>query len=176
MLGDEMVVSDNELSGSFTSAGALLREVARLHVRAQRERVECCDTTVAQCHILTELERAGPLPMVDLGRRLALDKGWISRGVASLAKGGLVTRNEGKDDGRVVVVALSTSGRRRVAELNRALDDQAARVMGRIASGQRRDVTQALRLLRDALRDEIASAAGCSRDSRRARRGSDGSR
>ena len=140
-------------------AGALLREVARLHVRAQRELVQCCDTTVARCHILTELQRAGPLPITELGRRLALHKGWISRGVASLVGEGLLTRNSGQGDGRVVVVALSASGERRVQELNRRLDAQAARVLTRIPSPARHQVASSLKLLRDALREELVGAA-----------------
>jgi DNA-binding MarR family transcriptional regulator len=143
-----------------SEAGALLREVARLHVRAQRELVQCCDTTVAQCHILTELQRTGPLPITELGRRLALHKGWISRGVASLVDEGLLTRSSGQEDGRVVVVALSASGARRVQELNRRLDAQVGRVLTRIPSPERRQVASALRLLRDALHEELASAAG----------------
>lgn len=151
-----MVAKGNDLgAGELESAGALLRDVARLHVRAQREQVACCGTTVAQCHILTELGRAGPLPLTDLGRRLVLHKGWISRAVAALVDEGLVERARKDEDGRVVFLSLSREGQRRVEALNETLNRQAAKVLQRIAPRERAEVHRALALIRDALRAEL---------------------
>lgn len=151
-----MVANGNDVSQGegLETAGALLRDVARLHVRAQREQVACCGTTVAQCHILTELDRAGPLALTELGARLGLHKGWVSRGVASLIDEGLVERSrEGRDE-RVVVACLSAAGQRRVAALNQALNRHAAKVLGRIPAPERQLVHKALTLVRAALREE----------------------
>jgi len=148
-----MVASDNDAALEVT--GALLREVARLHVRAQREQVACCGTTVAQCHVLTELGRGSPLAMTVLVRRLGLDKGWISRAVAALVDDGLLARAPDGADGRVVVVGLTRAGQKRVRELNRTLDRQAARVLGRISRSHRPKVHGALELVRRALRQEL---------------------
>lgn len=152
-----MVASDNN-PDAWEVTGTLLREVARLHVRAQREQVACCGTTVAQCHVLTELGRRSPLAMSALVRRLGLDKGWISRAVAALVEGGLVARSRDGADGRVVVLGLTRAGRRRVRELNRSLDRQAARVLGRISGSDRAQVHRALELTRRALREELRLA------------------
>ena len=49
------------------STGALLREVARLHVQFQRTCVaECFGTTTTQCTVLTELGRSGPVTLATL--------------------------------------------------------------------------------------------------------------
>lgn len=149
-----MVASDNDRD-ALEVTGALLREVARLHVRAQREQVACCGTTVAQCHVLTELGRHNPLAMTVLVRRLGLDKGWISRAVAALVEEGLLVRARDGADGRVVVVQLTRAGQKRVRELNRTLDRQAARVLGRISRSDRAQVHRALELVRRALRQEL---------------------
>lgn len=149
-----MVVTDNDAAG-LEATGALLREVARLHVKAQREQVTCCGTTVAHCHVLTELGRESPLPMAALVRRLGLDKGWISRAVASLVAEGLLERTRDGADARAVIVGLTAAGRRRVRELNRNLDRQAARVLGRVAAVERAQVHRALALVRGALRQEL---------------------
>lgn len=149
-----MVAYDND-HGVLEATGALLREVARLHVRAQREQVTCCGTTVAQCHVLTELGRGGPLAMTALVRRLGLDKGWISRAVAALAGEGLLSRSRDGADGRVVVVGLTRSGRKRLGGVNRTLDRQAARVLGRISRPDRAQVKRTLELVRKALRQEL---------------------
>jgi len=147
-------VSDNDIQ-AVEDTGALLREVARLHVRAQREHVACCRTTVAQCHVLTELGRRGPLAMTALVRGLGLDKGWISRAVAGLVDQGLLARAGDGADGRVVVLALTRAGRKRVRELNRTLDRQAATVLGRLSRSDRAQVHRALELVRRSLRQEL---------------------
>ena len=152
-----MVAERNERSrgDALESTGALLRDVARLHVRAQREQVSCCGTTLAQCHILTELARAGPLPLTGLGRRLGLHKGWISRAVATLVADGLLERGGVDGDERVVVLSLSPAGQRRVDALNRTLNRHAANVLGRIAPSERERVHRALALVQTALREEL---------------------
>ncbi|HVI95501.1 MAG TPA: MarR family transcriptional regulator [Anaeromyxobacter sp.] len=156
-----MTSRGNERTGEelLETTGALLRDVARLHVRAQREQVSCCGTTLAQCHILTELERAGPLPLTALGRRLGLHKGWISRGVATLVSDGLVERGGVDGDERVVLLTLTRAGQQRVDALNRTLNRHAAKVLGRIAVSERERVQRALALVRDALSDELQAAA-----------------
>jgi DNA-binding MarR family transcriptional regulator len=154
---EEMVARRNERAprDELETTGALLRDVARLHVRAQREQVTCCGTTLAQCHILTELGRAGPLPLTALGRRLGLHKSWISRGVSSLAADGLLERGGVNGDGRVVVLSLTREGKRRVEALNKTLNRHAAEVLGRIEPRARAQVHRALALVRAALSEEL---------------------
>jgi DNA-binding MarR family transcriptional regulator len=161
-----MVARRNDTDGG-AEAGGLLREVARLHVRAQRAEVACRGTTVTRCHLLGELQRGGPATVTELARRLGLHKGWVSRGLAELAASGLVTRRDADHDGRAVVVALSRAGVRAARAVDDALDRQAGRVLGRIARAERAGIRRALELLRDALRDELTPPA----DGRR-RRGS----
>lgn len=167
-----MVAHGNDVTTEegLETTGALLRDVARLHVRAQREQVACCGTTVAQCHILTELDRAGPLGLTELGARLGLHKGWISRGVATLVDEGLVERSGKGRDERVVVVCLSAAGQRRVAALNQALNRHAAKVLGGIPAPERQRVHKALALVRAALREELRSGDSVP-NRRRAERG-----
>jgi DNA-binding MarR family transcriptional regulator len=140
--------------------GALLREVLRLHLQAQRASVACCGgTTLTQCFILTELGRAGPVTLAELGRRLGLDKSWTSRAVDSMAKQGLLKKMPGKEDRRTILISLSPAGQRRYAELNQALDSQAERVLSRVPKGNQPGVSKALQLLREALQAEVASTS-----------------
>lgn len=152
-----MVAKRNEraVEGALESTGALLRDVARLHVRAQREQVSCCGTTLAQCHILTELGRSGPLTLTGLGRRLGLHKGWISRAVAALVAEGLLERGGVDGDERVVLLSLTRAGERRVDALNSTLNRHAAKVLCRIGAQEREQVHRALALVRTALRAEL---------------------
>ena len=65
--------------------GTLIRDVARLHLRLQRETTACCGgTTMTQCTILTEIGRNGSGTLIELTNRLVLDKSWLSRGETPL--------------------------------------------------------------------------------------------
>jgi DNA-binding MarR family transcriptional regulator len=141
------------------TAGALLREVARLHAHAQREQVACCNgTTSTQCHILTEVGRHGPLTLADLGRRLSLDKGWLSRAVEILVQKGLLMKEGSHADRRTVRIALSPAGEARYQQLNQTLNAHAERVMSRIPAAEREQVSHALALLHQALQAEATEA------------------
>ncbi|HEX8139576.1 MAG TPA: MarR family transcriptional regulator [Pyrinomonadaceae bacterium] len=133
----------------------LLREVARLHLQLQRACVSACgDTGSTQCFILGEVYRSGPVTLADLGRRLALDKGWVSRAVEALVQEGFLLKESNSEDRRTLIVSLSETGRKRYEELDRSLNAQIEQVMSHIPEKQRPDIYESLRLLRDALRTE----------------------
>jgi DNA-binding MarR family transcriptional regulator len=148
-----MVAGHNDMK-EFAQAGELLREVARLYVRAQRVVADCCQTTSTQCHILTELGRSGPMPMVELGTRLLLEKSWISRAVDSLVTLELVTREPNPADARSWIVTLTAAGKRRVKELNSTLDAHAEQLLTGLDVPDRQQVRRALMVLLQQLRQD----------------------
>src|ERR1041385_7438134 len=152
-----VVCSNDFQEGSMDTlmAGALLREVARLHVQLQREDVNRCDsTTSTQCYILTELGRNGEMTLADLGRRVGLDKGWMSRTVEGLAEDGLVQKAQSETDRRTIHIALTLKGDARYDALNRTLNAQAERVISHIPEQDQACVFHALELLQAALQNE----------------------
>lgn len=147
------------MTDSASTAGELLREVARLYTRAQRVVADCCNTTNTQCHILTELGRAGTMPMGELGTRLLLEKSWISRAVDSLVERGLVAKEPNPDDARSWLVALTKAGKDRVKTLNATLDGHATQLLASLGERDRKEVDRALLLLLQVLRED--SSANC---------------
>ncbi len=141
--------------------GELLREVTRLYARAQRAVADCCGATSTQCHILIELGRAGELTPSELGRRLQLEKSWISRALDALVQAGFVAKRANADDARSWVVALTAKGRRRFEELNATLDAHAERVLAALPPPERALVAHALTLLLRALRADASVAVSC---------------
>lgn len=130
------------------ATGALLREVARRHVRSQREQLACCEVaSVVECHVLTELARAGPLTAAQLGARLGIDKGQLSRTLARMGRACLLSRRPARGDARASLVGLSAAGRRRHAALDRQLAAHAARVLAHLTREERACVRRALELL-----------------------------
>jgi DNA-binding MarR family transcriptional regulator len=142
-------------------AGELLREVALLYTRAQRTVADCCGTTSTQCHLLVELGRSGPLPVLELGQRLCLEKSWVSRAVDGMAARGLVTKEPNPHDARSWLVTLTADGEARVRELNETLDTHAARLLQRLSERDRAQVEKSLLLILKALRGQTDVAACC---------------
>jgi DNA-binding MarR family transcriptional regulator len=150
-----------------TSTPALLREVARLHVRAQRTTLACDGAGNTACTILTELGRAPSMTLAQLARRLRLDKGWTSRAVDQLVDERLVDKASGDGDRRTIALSLTRAGLAEHRRVEALLNDQVARVIEREPLGQRPAVARALALLHDAYVAELADGtsdaekAGC---------------
>jgi len=138
-------------------SGGLLREVARLYTRAQRVVADCCRTTSTQCHLLTELQRTGPLPLSELGTRVSLEKSWVSRAVDAMVERGLVTKEPNPADARSWLVTLTAEGRRTVAELNQTLDTHAEQLLASMSARERAEVENSLMLLMQALQADTAA-------------------
>ena len=152
-----MVAINNDMTALPLKSGELLREVARLYTRAQRVVADCCRTTSTQCHLLTELARAGPLPLSDLGARVSLEKSWVSRAVDAMVERGLVTKQANPADPRSWLVGLTAAGEHTVDELNRTLDEHAEALLGALSPRDRSTVEHSLRLLMSALHKDTAA-------------------
>jgi DNA-binding MarR family transcriptional regulator len=129
--------------------------VARLHVRAQRATLACDGTSTTTCTILTELGRAPSMTLAELARRLRLDKGWVSRAVDQLVQDGVVEKAAGGTDRRTIALSLTRAGRSLHRRLDARLNDQVARVIGRVPPEERSAVERALRLLHEAYVAEL---------------------
>ena len=142
------------------SIGNLLRELTRLYTQAQREHVTSGhDTSSTQSHVLMELGRAGLLTQQELGRRLSLDKGWVSRAVESLVQAGLVAKSRHDNDRRSRWLELTAKGHKRYLALSESLDAHAEQFMLRLSAEQRLQIHQALVLLIGGMQGEMPEAA-----------------
>ena len=128
-----------------------------MYTRAQRVVADCCKTTSTQCHLLSELGRAGPLPLSDLGSRVMLEKSWVSRAVEAMVERGLVTKEPNPADARSWLVTLTADGERTVAALNRTLDEHAEKLLETLNERERAAVENSLLLLMKALREDAAA-------------------
>ena len=138
-------------------SGALLREVARMYTRAQRVVADCCRTTSTQCHLLTELDRAGPLSLSELGNRVSLEKSWVSRAVDAMVERGVVKKEPNPLDARSWLVTLTDDGVRTVDALNQTLNTHAEQLLGSLNARERAAVENALLLLLNALLEDTAA-------------------
>jgi DNA-binding MarR family transcriptional regulator len=107
---------------------------------------------VSEAHALSELAAGGPLSQRELGERLGLTKGTVSRIIDLLAERGWVCRARSTDDARVVVVRLTPSGRAAARRLATRRRSRLSELLDNLPAADRRRVIDALALLTEAAR------------------------
>ena len=140
-------------ASSAQNANALLRDVVRLFLQAQRTMTECCsDATAKECQAVLLVGAAvQPLTVQEFAERMGLEKTWASRLVIRLEKRGLLRRTDHPDDGRSWLLDLTPKGRKEQAALEASLNDHAVTLLGCVPAAERANVERALGHLRDAL-------------------------
>lgn len=93
---------------------------SRVFERMSEEAYRPLGITSAQADALTVLQQAGPLSLKELGSLLIAEAGHPSRLVDRLVEAGLVERRPAEDDRRRVVLTLTTEGRRKAKQVDRA--------------------------------------------------------
>jgi DNA-binding MarR family transcriptional regulator len=102
---------------------------------------------VSEAHAITELARSEPLSQRELGERLALTKGTVSRIVGLLEGRGWVRREPSETDARSVQVRLTPAGRAAAKRLAARRRQKLASMLDALPSTERRHVIDALALL-----------------------------
>ncbi|WP_168200938.1 MarR family winged helix-turn-helix transcriptional regulator [Allokutzneria sp. NRRL B-24872] len=106
------------------------RELAQLRHAVAHRQIEQGEPSLALISLLSEFERRGECAGGTLAQERAVDPSVISRQIAQLERGGLVSRRPAPGDGRVHLISATAKGaavldgwRRRQTEwLRRALD------------------------------------------------------
>ena len=139
------------------SAASSAPEIRHLILAAQRQgtrmmadHLRAASLTPAQAEVLQVLASHEPLTLVELGRLMVSETGSPSRLVDTLVTRGLVAREPGRDDKRVVLLRLTPAGQHTHADgraQTTAIDEFIA---GRLTPGEMADLAMLLRkLLRD---------------------------
>jgi DNA-binding MarR family transcriptional regulator len=120
MAGNAIVEDSGDIRGTVEAANpiavvetemALLqRALERLARRSDIHR----DLDRASYLVARTLEATGPISLKELARRLGVDATTVTRQVATMEDGGLVSRCAEPTDGRVCVIALAPAGRRKM--------------------------------------------------------------
>lgn len=148
--------------GSVRSFRRILRRFERLN---QSLSSTCCrGVTMAQCHVLLEIEENTEMTIVQLVRILKLDKSTLSRTVDGLVRLGLVKRKAHPSDRRFTLLELTAAGKKIGDEINREGDQTYLRAFQRIPRDQWDEITNLFEVLVEAMtEDHQATSAdpGC---------------
>ncbi len=89
---------------------------------------------MAQCHTILEIEDLGQATIVELAKRLGLDKSTLSRTIDGLVNVGLVERVAHPNDRRFNLLSLTAKGQEVADQINQSNDDFYSRVFEGIES------------------------------------------
>jgi DNA-binding MarR family transcriptional regulator len=117
----------------------------------------CSGVSLAQCHVLLEIEEQGQATTGQLAQRLGLDKSTLSRTIDGLVSIGLVERLPNPSDRRFTPLVVTKQGKAICDAINREADDYYGRVFKNIPQGKHEPVIRDLSLLVQALSAEETS-------------------
>jgi putative acetyltransferase len=127
----------------------LLRKFDRIN---ELLNMTCCKSvTVAQCHVLLEIEELGNATTVKLSENLRLDRSTLSRTIDALVKKGLVNRIEDQEDRRYTILTLSDLGKETCSEINMENDLAFQKVFGSTNAEQFNEIVTNFKILTNSM-------------------------
>jgi DNA-binding MarR family transcriptional regulator/N-acetylglutamate synthase-like GNAT family acetyltransferase len=103
--------------------------------------------SLSEGRVLYELSKRDNATASDLVAELGLDHGYLSRILQRFEKQGLIARTRSKDDARQSHLSLTAKGRKAFAPLDERSHDQVHDILQRLAPGQQKRVTDAMRTI-----------------------------
>jgi len=121
----------------------------------------CAGITVAQCHVLLEIEQLKETTTKQLSKNLRLDKSTLSRTVDGLKKLGLIKRDAYGQDRRFTLLTLTKKGKDRCDSLNKYNDDMYIDIFNRIPRKERDNSIQSFESAVKAFSDYFRKSCSC---------------
>jgi DNA-binding MarR family transcriptional regulator len=125
----------------------------------------CCGVSLAQCHLLLEVEGRERTSITELAGILDLDKSTLSRTVDTMCRGGLLDRKTDPLNRRHQIISLTGKGKARAESINGLCDASYTRLFDFIPVDKRSIVVDSIALLAGAMRQRRKSPdAPCCRE------------
>lgn len=132
-----------------------LREVMRILERKLGAlgdfQISCCGVTMAQCHALVEIGRAGNISLNELAELLNLESSSMSRTVNNLVNNGMVKRDIDPLDRRYVTITLTESGNELFRNIEERMNSYFEKVYFGLPIDKREQVLESLNILLGAI-------------------------
>jgi DNA-binding MarR family transcriptional regulator len=119
----------------------------------------CCGVTLAQCHMLLEVEQRGQTSVTELAALLELDKSTMSRTVDTMCRAGILNRETDPANRRQQVISLTAEGKGKSDRINSLCDVSYTRLFDFIPAEKRSMVVESAALLAHAMRQMRKSPA-----------------
>jgi DNA-binding MarR family transcriptional regulator len=153
------VTDDGELLRIERAVGELLRLTASPRVHDALVNATGVAISRTNSRLLAYVEERGPISVSKIAGMLDVSQPTASRSLQQLEEEGLVTRESDPDDGRVVVYAVTTKGRKARQKLRQHMHDQLATALRDLSGDRTEEIADALDELVDRLRGRQRTTA-----------------
>jgi DNA-binding MarR family transcriptional regulator len=150
-------MTEKALQQQAEKMNRLTKDLLRKLQMRDRNEITCCGVSVSQCYALEALGEHGEMTMVQLARKMFLDKSTMTRVVDGLIQRELVARRYDDNDRRIIRVALTGAGRKLVAEIRTQQINSLRQILERIPAPERHRLVEALETLSTAVHDWLAT-------------------
>ncbi len=138
-----------------TEKASRLRELIRGMERKlgvlEDEESACCGITLAQCHALVEIGRAGSISLNELAKLLGLDASTMSRTVNNLVTKGMAERELDAKDRRYITIRLTREGSEACCEMETNWSKYYEEIIRLIPEEKQDQVLESLQILLKAI-------------------------
>jgi len=131
----------------------LTKDLLRKFQMRDRNEITCCGVSVSQCYTLDTLGEHGEMSMVQLARKMFLDKSTMTRVVDGLIERALVERRFDDKDRRVIYIALTVAGRKVLEGIRRQQMGSLRLILERIPITERQKLLEGLEIFSSAVQD-----------------------
>jgi DNA-binding MarR family transcriptional regulator len=135
------------------TAAALQIAVGRL-VRRLRQTHVPGDLTLSEASVLSRLDRDGPTTSSELANDERIKPQAMGTTIQTLEQRALVSRSPDPDDGRRVVITITSEGRRLLTDRRSLKTHALAEAIGHLTDNEQRALNEAARLL-DRLAEQL---------------------
>lgn len=135
----------------------LTKDLLRKFQMRDRNETSCCGVTVSQCYTLDALGEHGEMSMVQLARKMFLDKSTMTRVVDGLIERELVERRLDENDRRVIYIALTAAGRKVLENIRRQQMSSLRLILERIPVNERQKLLEGLEIFSHAVQDWLTT-------------------
>ncbi|HWR29203.1 MAG TPA: MarR family transcriptional regulator [Negativicutes bacterium] len=139
-----------------------LRELIRMLERKlgmlEDGEMACCGISMAQCHALVEIGRAGSISLIDLAKLLNLDNSTMSRTVNNLVNNSMVERQLDPNDRRYITIRLTQGGLEQYHSIESGMGEYFMKIYDAIPKESRAQVLESLQILLKAVADSNCCA------------------
>ncbi|MEZ7890653.1 MAG: MarR family transcriptional regulator [Candidatus Wallbacteria bacterium] len=128
-----------------------LRFLEREFERQMKSETGCCGVTLAQCHLLLELDILKKTSIKTIAGILELDKSTLSRTIDSLVTENLITRLVLKEDRRITEISLTDKGKKTVQKINKMCNEYYSKLFDEIPDKNHKTIINGIKIFAEAM-------------------------
>jgi len=150
-------MSEKTLQQQAEKLDRLTKDLLRKFQMRDRNEITCCGVSVSQCYTLDLLDEHGEMSMVQLARKMFLDKSTMTRVVDGLIERELVVRRFDENDRRLIYITLTAAGRKLLGGIRAQQLDSQRQILERIPASERQKLLDGLEIFSHAVQDWLVN-------------------